>query len=151
MEPVNIAYDSYLITTDKSLMHIADIHKWLSEEAYWCKNIPVDKVQTAFDNSFCIGAVCDGRQVAFARLVTDYTTFGYLADVYVEDAHRGRGISKKMMEVLFGLQWVKELRGIKLQTMDAHGLYRKYGFTDCKFPERIMEISRGAGIYNPLP
>lgn len=147
-EAINIDYQGYLITTDKGKMIVADVHKWLSESSYWCAHVPFDVVKQSFDNSFCIGAIKDGRQVAFARLITDYTTFGYLADVYVEAAHRGQGISKKMMEILFGLDWVKELRGIKLQTSDAHGLYRQYGFTDCKYPERIMEISRPA-IYSP--
>jgi GNAT superfamily N-acetyltransferase len=89
-----------------------------------------------------VGIVIDGRQIGFGRLITDYATFGYLADVYVEVTHRGKGLSKKMMEVLFDQEWVKGLRGIKLQTADAHSLYRNYGFTECKFPERMMELSR---------
>lgn len=147
---INVPYNGYLITTDKSKMVPADIHKWLSEVSYWCKGVPFDIVKQSFDNSFCIGAIQDGRQIAFARLITDYTTFGYLADVYVEEGHRGKGISKKMMELLFGLDWVKGMRGIKLQTSDGHGLYRKYGFTECKYPERIMEISR-PDIYTKQP
>lgn len=123
-------------------MILSDIYKWLSEASYWCKDVPYATVKTSFNNSYCIGAIKDGRQVAFARLITDYSTFGYLADVYVEEEHRGKGISKKMMELLFEQDWVKGLRGVKLQTKDGHGLYRKYGFTDCKYPERIMEISR---------
>jgi GNAT superfamily N-acetyltransferase len=74
--------------------------------------------------------------------VTDYATFGYLADVYVEEGHRGQGISKKMMELIFGLEWVKGLRRIMLATKGAQELYRKYEFTECKFPERIMELTR---------
>ena len=142
MEPITIDYKGYTITTDKSLMNVHDVHKWLSERAYWCKDIPFETCKKAFDNSYCIGAVKDGRQVAYGRLVTDMATLGYLADVYVEESHRGQGISKKMMEILFGLDWVKGLRGIKLGTKDAQGLYRRYGFTECKYPERIMEITR---------
>ena len=74
--------------------------------------------------------------------MTDYSTFAYLADVYVAEDHRGLGISKKMMEILFGMDWVKGLRRIMLATKGAQELYRKYEFTECKFPERIMELTR---------
>ena len=77
--------------------------------------------------------------MAYARFITDYAIFAYLADVYVEEAHRGKGISKKMMDMLFDLDWVKSLKVIKLTTTNAQGLYRKYGFAEAKFPERLME------------
>jgi GNAT superfamily N-acetyltransferase len=141
MEPVSIEFDGYLITTDKRLMNLGDIHKWLSEEAYWSKGIPYETVSTQFENSFCIGAIIGNRQIAFARLVTDYAIFGYLADVYVIEAHRGKGISRQMMDMLFGLDWVRGLRRVMLKTTNAHGLYRKYGFTECKASESLMEFS----------
>ncbi len=146
---VSINYNGYLITTDKSLMFPADVHEWLSKVSYWAKNIPYDTFLRSFDNSFCIGAVKDERQVAYARLVTDYATFGYLADVYVLEQHRGRGISKVMMEELFGLDWVKQLRRLMLATLDAHGLYEQVGFNSPVFPGRIMEITR-PNIYGDM-
>lgn len=139
---MTVDYSGYTITTDKQLMNVHDVHKWLTEKAYWCEGIPLETVKTAFDNSFCIAALIDGKQVAYARLITDYAIFGYLADVYVVEAHRGKGISKKMMSLLFDLDWVKGLRGIKLATRDAHGLYRQFGFAACKNPDGIMEIAR---------
>jgi GNAT superfamily N-acetyltransferase len=139
MEPVSLLHRGYTITTDKQLMVVEDIHAWLAEEAYWCRGIPFHTVKTAFDNSYCIGALIDGKQVAYARLVTDYATFAYLADVFVVEEHRGLGISRIMIEVLFGLDWVKGLRRIMLSTIGAHGLYRKVGFENCKFPDRLME------------
>jgi GNAT superfamily N-acetyltransferase len=142
MTPVNIQYNGYLITTDKTKMQPTAIHKWLSAEAYWCKNIPFNVVKTAFDNSYCIGVLKDGVQIAYARLITDYATFAYLADVYVEDPHRGQGLSKQMMQVLMELDWVKGLRKVMLATLDAHELYKQYGFTPMVIPERFMEISR---------
>jgi GNAT superfamily N-acetyltransferase len=142
MESITIDFKGYTITTDKRLMKVHDVHKWLSEVSYWCKDIPFDIFHKGFDNSFCIGALKDGRQIAFGRLVTDFATLAYLADVYVEESHRGQGISKKMMEIIFDLDWVKGLRGIKLGTKDAQGLYRQFGFTEIKHPERIMEIVR---------
>lgn len=150
MQPIVIAYGDYIITTDKGLMKVNDVHKWLSEESYWCKGIPFDNFKIAFDNSYCIGALIDNKQIAFARLVTDYATFAYLADVYVEEKHRGKGISKKMMQVLFDLDWVKNIRSIKLATKDAHELYRQYGFTECKYPGRIMEIVRSMEDWKSL-
>ncbi|MCF8449667.1 MAG: GNAT family N-acetyltransferase [Taibaiella sp.] len=147
MQPVTKVYNGYTITTDKSLMLLNDIHQWLSEEAYWSEGILFDRVKTAFDNSYCIGAVKDGRQVAYARLVTDYATFAYLADVYVAEAHRGKGISKKMMEILFEQDWVMRLRRMMLATINAHGLYRQYGFSECKYPERLMEKLLPPDIY----
>jgi len=150
MQPVTTDFNGYTITTDKSLMNIQDIYHWLSQEAYWCKGLPYDLFMTTFNNSFCIGAVIDGRQVGYARLVTDYATFAYLADVYVAEEHRGKGVSKKMMEVLLGLDWVKGLRRIMLATRDAHGLYKQYGFGPCKFPDRIMEIGRPNIYEQPL-
>ena len=140
-------YQGYIITTDKSLMKVGDIHRWLSEEAYWSKEIPFDTVRIAFDNSYCIGVLHGDRQVGFARLVTDYATFAYLADVYVEEAHRGYGLSKRMMEILFSMDWVKGLRRIMLYTIHAHELYRKYGFTFCRYPDRLMEILLSPDMY----
>lgn len=127
-------------------MKTADIYKWLSEDAYWCAGIPFQRFKTSFDNSFCIGALIGETQVGYGRLVTDYASFAYLADVFVTEPHRGKGISKKMMEVLFGLEWVMQLRRIMLATRDAHGLYTQVGFAGCTFPERLMEITR-PGIY----
>lgn len=142
MKPINIHHNGYLITTDKTLMQVEDIHRWLSEHSYWSKGIPFEMVQNAFDHSFCIGALKDEKQVAYSRLVTDYTTFGYLADVYTQEEHRKNGIAKKMMEVLMNMDWVKGLRRMVLVTLDAHNLYGQYGFAAPPIPERYMEISR---------
>ena len=142
MQIINSEYNGYLITTDKSRMDEVAIHRWLSEQSYWAKGIPYALFKKSFDHSFCIGALHDGQQVAYGRLITDYATFAYLADVYVLESHRGKGISKEMMRLLFSLDWVTGLRRIMLATRDAQALYRQYEFTECKFPERIMEITR---------
>ena len=144
MEPITISYNGYSITTDKKLLQPELIHQWLSQNSYWSKNIPFEIVKDAFDNSFCIGIIKNGRQVGYARLVTDYATFGYLADVYVEEEHRRQGLSKKMMELIMELDWVKNLRRIMLATLDAHELYKQFGFVTPAFPERFMEINRPA-------
>jgi GNAT superfamily N-acetyltransferase len=142
MSRINITKEGYLITTDKSLMQPETIHRWLSTKAYWCKDIPYDTVKLAFDNSYCAGVLKEGKQVGYARLITDYATFAYLADVYLEEEHRGKGLSKQMMNTLMEEDWVKKLRRIMLATVDAHTLYRGYGFKEPKFPDRLMEITR---------
>lgn len=142
MQPLNLDYNGYLVTTDKDKMIPTDIHKWLSEESYWAKYMPWDIFKRSFDNSFCIGVIKDGKQVGYARLITDYATFGYLADVFVYEEHRAKGLSKIMMEELFNIDWVKGLRRIMLATKDAHELYRKVGFHASNYPDRLMEIAR---------
>ena len=150
MEPITVDFNGYVLTTDRSQMIIADIYKWLSVEAYWCKGIPFETVVNAVSNSHCIGVLHQGKQIAFARLVTDYATFAYLADVYVQKEHRGLGLSKKMIEVLLGQDWVKGLRRIMLSTIGAHELYRKYEFTECRYPDRLMEILKSPDMYSQV-
>ena len=132
----------YLITTDRSLMRVGDIHQWLSTKSYWAPGISLDLVQRAFDNSFVAGVIKDGRQVGYARFVTDYAIFAYLADVYVEEGHRGQGLSKAMIALMMEQPWVSGLRRLMLATRDAHGLYEQYGFSGLQRPESLMEISR---------
>jgi GNAT superfamily N-acetyltransferase len=146
MQSITVAYNDYIITTDKSKMNVPDVHKWLSEISYWCNGIPFSTFKIAFDNSFGIGVLYNGKQVGYAALVTDYATFAYLKDVFVIEEHRGKGISKKMLGILFDLDWVKGLRVVKLATKDAHSLYERYGFINCQNPERVMGIIR-KGIY----
>lgn len=138
-------FGDYLITTDKSVLQPEAVHRWLSEESYWSKGIPYEVVKASFDHSYTIGALFEGRQIAYARLVTDYATFAYLADVYVEAPHRGKGLSKELLQLLMGQDWVKGLRRIMLATLDAQPLYEQFGFVQPAFPERFMEISRPVG------
>jgi GNAT superfamily N-acetyltransferase len=142
MGPFTTEYKGYIITTDKNLLKPKDIHRWLSINSYWSKNIPFNVVEDAFNHSFCIGVLKEEKQIGYARLITDYAVFAYLADVYVEEEHRGQGLCKKMMEVLMELDWVKNLRRLMLATLDAHDVYKQFGFVSTAFPERFMEISR---------
>ncbi|MEO6832100.1 MAG: GNAT family N-acetyltransferase [Chitinophagaceae bacterium] len=139
----------YLITTDKSQMNPDDIHHWLAKESHWAKGMPRELFQTAFDNSFAVGAMKDGRQIGYAKLVTDYATFAYLGDVYVLQSHRGRGLAHIMMEELMSQPWVKDIRRLMLSTKDAHSIYAKFGFSPLRFPDRIMEILRHHSYENP--
>ncbi|WP_343702385.1 GNAT family N-acetyltransferase [Chitinophaga sp.] len=130
------------IKTGKENMDVRAIHRFLSEDSYWAKGISYELVDSSLQHSFCIGAFSAGRQIGFARVITDYYTFGWLADVYVLEAHRGQGVSKKMLACLFEQPWAGRLRRIMLNTKDAHGLYRQFQFTDLANPTFLQEIYR---------
>ncbi|MDF3077535.1 MAG: family N-acetyltransferase [Sphingobacteriaceae bacterium] len=142
MDGIETTFQDYTISSDKCLLQLDKIHHFLSVEAYWSKNIPKEVVTKAIENSFCVGIYLDGGQVGFCRIITDYSTFGYLADVYVLEAHRGKGLSKAMMAAIMELSWVNKLRRFTLATLDAHGLYKQFGFDQPKYPERLMEITK---------
>lgn len=123
-------------------MDVFAIHRFLSEDSYWAKGIPFELVDNSLQHSFCIGAFIDDQQIGFGRVITDYTTFGWLADFYVLEAYRGQGISKQMLACLFEQAWAKRLRRIMLNTKDAHGLYRQFQFRDLANPTFLQEIYR---------
>lgn len=146
MDQIQVHQDDYVISSDRALLQNCEIHQFLSCEAYWSKNIPRETVDNAITNSFCIGIYYFGKQVGFCRIVTDYATFGYLADVYVLEAHRGKGLSTAMMSAIMELDWVNGLRRFTLATVGAQGLYSQFGFGHSKHPERLMEIVK-PGLY----
>jgi GNAT superfamily N-acetyltransferase len=103
-------------------------------------------VDRSIDGALCFGLYEDGRQVAFARVITDRATFAYLADVFVIESHRGRGLAAWFMETILAHPDLQGLRRWMLLTRDAHPLYRKVGFTELAHPERVME-KVDAGVY----
>lgn len=127
------------ITTDKDSLDIGLIHRFLSSEAYWCRGIPRATVERAIAGSLCFGGYLDGRQVAFARVVTDGATFGYLADVFVLPEHRGQGHSKVLVAAVMAHPQLQGLRRFSLATSDAHGLYAGFGFAAPARPQTLME------------
>jgi len=118
------------------------IHRYLSEHSYWAKNIPREVVERSIENSLCFAAHDGGELVGFARAITDYAVFAYIADVFVLESHRGRGISKMIMKTIMEHPKLQVLRRWSLVTSDAHGLYRQFGFQDVEKPEKYMEIVR---------
>jgi GNAT superfamily N-acetyltransferase len=131
----------YTISTDKSRLDTEMIHRFLSKDAYWARNIGRDLVQRSIDNSICFGAYDSGRQVGFARVVTDCATFAYVGDVFVLPSHRGRGVSKQLMQAIREHPDLQQLRRWDLLTRDAHRLYEQFGFRRLSKPERHMEIA----------
>lgn len=151
----------YTISTDNRFLDVDTIHHYLSKESYWATGIPREILQKSINNSFCFGiyhgnmAVGEspggravvGQQVGFARVVTDYATFGWLADVFVLPEHRGRGLSKWLVQTIVEHPEMQQLRRLMLATHDAHGLYSQYGFEPLEYPDRFLGIARGTSVY----
>lgn len=128
---------TYVLTTER--VDVAAVHAYLVG-AYWSPGIPREVVERAVAGSLCFSLFQGDEQVGFARVVTDRATFAYLADVYVLQAHRGKGLSKWMLERIRAHPALRGLRRWMLMTRDAHGLYAQFGFKPLGHPERAMEI-----------
>ncbi len=135
----------YEFTCDKQRLDIEAIHAFLVQ-SYWSPGIPRAIVERAIANSLCFAILCQDRQVGFGRVITDKATFAYLADVYVLPEHRGKGLSKRLVEQVIQHPELQGLRRMMLGTLDAHGLYEKFGFKRLAAPERLMEI-HNPGVY----
>ena len=133
--------DHYEITTDVARMDVPAIHAFLSQ-TYWSPGIPLGVVQRAIANSLSFGVLSGKEQVGFARVITDKATFAYLADVYILEAHRGKGLSRCIMERVVAHPELQGLRRMLLATRDAHALYAQYGFKPLAAPDRMMEVLR---------
>ncbi len=129
----------YLISTDPARLDVPRIHAYLSGSSYWAAGRPLDVVRRSIDHSLPFGVYRGAAQIGFARLVTDYATFAWLADVFVLPEFQGQGIGKWLIEVIVGHPRVQGLRRWVLATKDAHGLYAQYGFTPLHAPERWMD------------
>ncbi len=132
----------FIVSTDRSRLDVDVIYGFLTN-CYWAKGIPRDVVERSIEHSLCFG-IYDGSagQVGFARVVSDFATVAYLGDVFVLESHRGRGLSKWMMECIVQHPALQGLRRWILLTQDAHGLYSQFGFTAVKAPDRYMELHR---------
>lgn len=131
----------YRICTGHGHTDFAFVHRELSR-SYWAEGIPAETVRRAAENSLCINVFEGEKQVAYARVITDKTTFAYLCDVIVDENERGKGIGKMLMAFILKHPELQGLRRFTLATKDAHGLYEKFGFTPLLFPDRHMEINR---------
>jgi GNAT superfamily N-acetyltransferase len=131
--------DKYLISTDRRKLDRSVVHRFL-EGSYWAKGIPRETVDRCIENSLCFGLYDGECQIGFARIISDLSTFAYLADVFVLEAARGRKLGIWLIETIMSHPQLQGLRRWMLATADAHGLYRKFGFTKLSRPERIMEI-----------
>src|ERR1051325_11793001 len=144
------ATDEYESSTDPARLDLSMVHEFLTK-SYWARGIPLETVRRSVENALSFGIYHGNRQVGFTRVITDRATFAYLADVFVLAPYRGRGLSKWLMACILEHPDLQGLRRWMLVTQDAHGLYRQFGFTELKAPERWMEIHHADVYASPNP
>lgn len=121
-------------------MDVAAIHDFLCHHSGWSNGIPIEKVRDSIAHSLNFGVFYEGEQIGFARVISDYATIAYLGDVYVLESHRGRGLSKALMDTIMVHPNLQGLRRWILLTSTAEWLYKKYGFKEPTHPEWYMEL-----------
>ncbi|MEA4870397.1 MAG: GNAT family N-acetyltransferase [Christensenella sp.] len=132
---MEIEYQSYFISDDPERLQIDRICALLAR-SYWANQRSRETIEKSIQHSLCFGVYADGVQIGFARCVTDYATIFWLGDVIVDEAYRGQGIGKVLVETIMSHEKLRGVSGI-LATRDAHGLYARHGFTLVD-PERYM-------------
>lgn len=130
-----------LIRTDKTLLDIPFIHHFISR-SYWGKGRTMEETCTAIEHSLNFGVYKGGRQIGYARVVTDYVQFAYMMDVFIEESQRGRGYAGQLVSFMLEFDALQKVKVWRLATTDAHELYRKFGFTALSRPENMMERKR---------
>lgn len=131
--------EDFRIDTNREQLDIAFIHRFLSKESTWARGIPLTTVERAIQHSLCFGGYIGTSQIAFARVISDFSTFGNLVDVFVLPEYRGRGYGKLLVQAVVSHPHLLNLRRFTLATADAHGLYAEFGFTTPLRPESLME------------
>jgi GNAT superfamily N-acetyltransferase len=129
----------FTVSTDRTLIDLDVVHGFLTE-CYWAKGIPREVVARSIENSLCFGLYTQGKQIGFARVISDYATYAYIGDVFVLEPFRGRGLGKWLMECIMQHPRLQGLRRWSLVTRDAHALYAQLGFTPLKNPQNYMEL-----------
>ena len=129
----------YSISTDRARLDVPLIHEYLCNTSYWATGRSLEVVERSIENSLSFGIYKGSKQAGFARVVTDFATFAWIADVFVLPEHRGRGLSKWLMEVMMAHPQLQGFRRWVLSTKDAHGLYERFGFIKLHRSERWME------------
>jgi GNAT superfamily N-acetyltransferase len=131
--------EGFVISTDQRRLDTSLIYEFLSNSSYWATGRSREVVERSIANSLNFGVFKDNEQVGFARVVTDYATFAWLADVFIIDAYRSRGLGLWLIEVITSHPSLQGFRRWLLATRDAHELYRRFGFNELKEPNRWME------------
>ena len=135
--------EGYEVSTDPGRIDLDYVHHYLSRLSYWAGGIPREVVARSIEHSIAFGLYApEGRQVGFARIITDRTTFAWLADVFIDPAEQGKGLGKGLVDAIMVHPDLQALRRFMLVTADAHGLYEQYGFAAIDRPERLMAIVR---------
>jgi GNAT superfamily N-acetyltransferase len=126
------------VSTDKRKLDVPFIQSFL-KDIYWAAGRTLEEVQITIDASVCFGIYLDDKQIGFARVITDYVVFGYVMDVFITEAHRGKGYSSILIQHMIDEPLLKCVKIWRLATTDAHFLYEKFGFTKLSHPEKMME------------
>lgn len=126
------------VSTDNTKLNLTFIHHFL-KDIYWTAGRTMEEVQTTIDHSFCFGIYLDDQQIGFARVITDYVVFAYVMDVFIDEAHRGKGYSSILIEAMMTEPKLQSVKIWRLATRDAHHIYEKFGFKLLAHPERMME------------
>jgi N-acetylglutamate synthase-like GNAT family acetyltransferase len=137
----------FLISTDRSKLDIDVIHRFLAR-SYWAAGIPRATVIRAIENSLCFGVYDGAEQVGFARVISDFATYAYIADVFILEPYRERGLGKELMASIMAHPELQGLRRWSLGTRDAHGLYAQFGFKPVDNPSPIMMEIVNPEIYS---
>lgn len=132
----------YLVSTDRARLDVDVIHATLTR-MYWSEGVSRELVVRSIESSLPFGVYEGERQIGFARVITDHATFAYLSDVYIDEAARGHGLGKFLVESILEYPTLGGLRRFLLATRDAHGLYAQFGFAAVGKPENVMEIVKG--------
>jgi len=131
--------EQFLMTTDKSRLNIQVIFDFLAHRSYWAQGRPIETIAKSIEHSLCFGIYDANQQAGFARVVTDYATFGYICDLFVLESYRKYSLGKWLIQSIVSHPDLKNIRRLLLATHDAHELYRKYGeFELLPLPERWM-------------
>lgn len=149
--------EKYTINTDPEKLQINMIHRYLTEEAYWTTGRTLEMTEKTIKTSLCFGVYDQDTQIGFARVVTDYTIFAYLCDVFILEAYQGQGLGKWLTETILNVLDEEGVRWTMLATRDAHELYGEYGgFQKLYLPEKWMgrvnpHMLRGSGQTYSVP
>ncbi len=128
----------FIISRDKSLLDFKLVHQFLTN-SYWAKNRTFEQVKKSIENSFCYGVYVSGKQIGFARVISDLSTFAYLMDVFIIEEFRGKGYSKVLLKKIIDDQQFSDVKKWMLATKDAHSLYKKFGFEVMTNSSKYME------------
>ncbi|HAA12363.1 MAG TPA: GNAT family N-acetyltransferase [Cytophagales bacterium] len=141
--------EPYRITTDIDSFDVLGMYRYLSEESYWATGLTFEKFDRAVKNSLCFGLFKENKQIGLARVISDYATFAYLKDVFVLTEYQGTGLGKWLMDCIFQYPGLNEVDRWHLLTLDAHRLYKQFGFTPLDYPrfhmERVSTRHKGQG------
>ena len=133
------------ISNDTNKLDVPVIHNYLSKESYWAKGRKIEVVKKSIENSFCFGVFLEGKQIGFARVVTDFSVFAWIMDLFILKEYRGNGYSKELMKAILTHETLQDVTRWGLGTHDAHGLYEKFSFTKLSNPQRMMELKVDKG------